>query len=215
MQPMQHAGDDPQGHLHGNELLQLPHLAYQVGEGHSLDVIHDDEQLAALLHEIDGGRHVGMPDASHHPGLVEEHLHELFIPGVLPVQGLDGHRLGEAARPNPAPQKDSGHATVTDLREELTAPYLSVGLRFVGPERRVGLGPRRLEAIGGGRLGRGSISGWLAAGGQLVDFDSWRAGRGLGGFGSRGARQACRSGGHGGSFGHPRKRRMLAGAGRA
>jgi hypothetical protein len=84
-----------------------------------MDVLHDDEELAALRDDVDRLNDVGMTDASNEPRLVEEHRDEIRIAGIAFVEAFDRHDSRKARSSDLSCEMDRRHPARRDLRTQL------------------------------------------------------------------------------------------------
>ena len=68
----------------------------------ALHVLHDEEELAVGLHDVERRHHVRVADARGEARLVEEHRDELGVLGELRVEALDRDGAREADGPDAA-----------------------------------------------------------------------------------------------------------------
>jgi len=99
----EHVERDAERDRRGNAAGLLLQRALHGVEGEALDVLHDQEELAVLLGDVERRDDVGVADVRRHPRLVEEHGDELGIFGEVRVHGLDRHLPLEAPRSLGAP----------------------------------------------------------------------------------------------------------------
>ena len=93
----------------------------EAGERHAVDVLHDEQELALLLHDIEGLHDVGMPDERRDPRLVHEHAHDVRIARQRAVDPLDGDGEPDPPRSAHAPQVDGAHPPGGQLLDDLVA----------------------------------------------------------------------------------------------
>ena len=89
--------------------------AQQLTERFTMDVVHDDVQLALGRHDVERGQGVGVANARRNARFVQEHGRELFVLGELRMQALDGDGAREASRPHQPPEVHGRHAACGDL----------------------------------------------------------------------------------------------------
>lgn len=87
----------------------------------AFDVLHDEQQVPSLGHDVDGWDNVGVPDAGRQARFVQEHVVEDAVFGQLGMHRLDGHKPCKTMRAAKAPQVHRGHATRRELAQNLVA----------------------------------------------------------------------------------------------
>ena len=140
VEPVQGARHDRDHDLEGHQLARVQHRAQDADERLALHVVHDEQQLAAVCHDVHDGHHVWAADARGEASLVEEHRHELGIGRELRVELLDGDRPREAGRPEEPPEVHRGHPARCDRLVERVAAHDADHWGSTGPTATVGAG---------------------------------------------------------------------------
>jgi hypothetical protein len=85
----------------------------------AVHVLHRDEEVVAVAPEVEDLRDVRVREARRDLRLVDEHLHEGLVVGVVGQDPLDGHRALEAVRAREPRVEHLGHPPDVDALEEL------------------------------------------------------------------------------------------------
>jgi len=129
VQPFERAGDDTHGAARRDALARLAGLPDQPRERLAGDVLHDEEELAVVRDDVEGGDHVRVADTGREARLLQEHRHEIRVLREVRMEALDGHRAREADRPEQARKMDRGHAAGCDLAVQRVPPQASAEIR--------------------------------------------------------------------------------------
>ena len=123
VQAMKRLNEYPSGDVDRNERSELERASQQRSERLPLHVLHHQEQLVAVCHDIVCRYHVGMSDASGESRLIEKHGDELRIERELRMQSLDRDRTRETALSGKAPHVNGRHASGRDPIEDRIATH--------------------------------------------------------------------------------------------
>ena len=87
--------------------------------GLAVDVLHREEVRVAELSDVVDLRDVRMLELRREPRLVEEHPHERLVVRAMAQDPLQHHVALETSRTRAAREKDLGHPTSRELRQNL------------------------------------------------------------------------------------------------
>ncbi len=121
-----------------------PLLARHPGEPQqrlAVDVLHDEEKLAALRDDVDGLDDVRVADARDDARLVQEHRDEVRIPGVALVKALDGDDAREAGGSDLPCEVHGGHASGRNFAAEGVPPSDGAAQRTFQPRLLYSVAP--------------------------------------------------------------------------
>jgi len=105
------------GYERGRQLLVgFVHAApEQPGHVDAVDRLHHQVVGAVLLRELEHLHDVGMDETRRDVRLVDEHAHELRLPGETGVDALEDERARKGGRPLAHRAVDLGHPAASDL----------------------------------------------------------------------------------------------------
>ena len=133
--------DDRARHTDRDAALGFADHAEKRGERLALDVLHDDEEVAAAFDDVERGDDVRVTEAGREARLVEEHRGEGRVLRVLRMHAFDRHEAGEPHRAAHPTEIDRGHTARRELAEELVPLAIAVlkcGHRHGEPLSKVG-----------------------------------------------------------------------------
>ena len=120
--------DDAHRDLRGHRTVGSGELLAEIGEGAALDVLEDDEWLAAFERQLAHANHVRMIDGRRDACLVEEHREELLVARQVLVRTLHRDQAITIDRPR---EEHGGHASGGELEQELVvARVFELRVRF-------------------------------------------------------------------------------------
>ena len=118
MKPVQEIADDRDDDARRDRRARALGELDQPSDRDALDVLHDDEELAALVRDVERLHHVRVLDPRGEDRLVEEHRREGFVLRELLVHALDRDELRVPPRAA-APDEHRRHPARRELAEEL------------------------------------------------------------------------------------------------
>ena len=114
MQAVQRFREDGHHDARRQLLLTIPRAPYEARERLAAHVLHDEEKLVLLHHDVERRDDVRVLDARREPRLVQEHRREFGIMRELRVQSLDRHGAEEAGGADEAPEMHRRHTARGD-----------------------------------------------------------------------------------------------------
>ncbi len=119
LEPRSGVGRDAHRGGDGEASTTVGQARQELGEGHAVDVLHDEVVGAPRLAELLDAHHVRVLDAGRDPPLVEEHPDEVLVRGEVRLDRLDHHVTTEAPRSAARAQEEVRHPSRTELPDDL------------------------------------------------------------------------------------------------
>lgn len=137
VEPSEDTDDDRDEDGHGRGVPARSGESKQLGQRHSVQIVHDEKQLAVLRNHVERRHDVRVADARREPRFVDEHRDELRLFGEVRVHAFDGDDSLEPRRPEEAAEPHRRHAAGGDFVEDCVTPELAPAER--GGRRHHGL----------------------------------------------------------------------------
>ena len=124
IETVEHAADHTSRHC--GLYLAPARSEHQLGERLSDHVLHDEEHLAPVAHDIEGGHDVWMRNSRRQPRLLSQDGLVLRRANEIGLESLDRHDSTKAAVGGHAPQMNRGHPATCDgvAKRVPTAKYV-------------------------------------------------------------------------------------------
>ncbi len=121
LQPVEHRRGHAERDAERDELAVLARRAQQLLKRQAVDVLEDEQQLVAVLDDVERRDDVRVRDARGEARLVDEHASDVLLARKPGMQTLDGHRAREADGPEQPAVVDDRHPAGRDLPVERIA----------------------------------------------------------------------------------------------